>query len=105
MEIVSVNKQRGLWEQIQSLLTSPELSHMKQLKMEVEEEIKTTGRVWKLVMRMKYGVPTLHICQKSYGMSENTDKPRNFNNTFEVECDSEKIYIVILLYMQRIFIA
>ena len=83
MEIVSVNKQRGLWEHIRSMLTSPELSRVRQLKMEAKEEIKMAGRMWKLAMRTKYKVPTLHICHKSYGMSENTDKPRNFNNTFK----------------------
>ena len=62
MEIVSVNKQRGLWEQIRSLLTSPKLSHVKQLKMEAEEEIKMAGHVWKMAMRMKYGGSYLRIC-------------------------------------------
>ena len=65
MEIVSVNKQKGLWEQIRSLLTSPDLSRVKQLKMETKEEIKMAGRMWKIAMRTKYEVPTFaHMPKK-----------------------------------------
>ena len=78
-------------------MTSPKLSRVKQLKMEVKEEIEMASRMWKLEMRMKYRVLTLQIFQKSYGMSKNTDKPRNFNIMFKEGHARKKIYMVIFV--------